>query len=66
MEVEREAVDGTCGACGARTLSRYPVVGEEGWVMVVKCQTCLVDAERQPWRRLGPIELLIDSLEGAG
>ncbi len=53
-------VPGACPECGAEALKRYPVVAEIGWEMVTKCQVCLRSVERVPWRRLGPIELLID------
>jgi hypothetical protein len=59
---EREVVSGSCPECGDEALARYPVVGEHGWEIVVKCQTCLFSVERKPWRRLGPISLLVDSI----
>ena len=61
-EVVREVVAGTCPECGAQTLMRYPAVVELGWAIVTKCQECLFSVEREPWRRLGPIELLVDRL----
>ena len=60
--VEREPVEGTCPSCGATALARYPVVGESGWTMVVKCQECLTSTRREPWNRLGPYSLLVDQL----
>jgi hypothetical protein len=60
--VEREPVDGACPACGQERLSRYPVLAEDGWLTVVKCQACLTSVSREPWRRLGWIELLEDTL----
>ena len=60
--VERSPVDGRCPGCGEERLARYPILGEVGWEMVVKCQACLVSVERRPWKRLGPIELLIDRI----
>ncbi|WP_440712478.1 hypothetical protein [Gordonia sp. FQ] len=56
----REPVDGTCPRCGATALARYDLVGEEGWVTVVKCGECLHSLERTPANRLGPITLLVD------
>ena len=60
--VTKEPVPGACPECGAEALRRYPVVGERGWEMVTKCQTCLCSAERERWNRLGPFSLLVDSL----
>ena len=60
--VEREKVDGACPQCGQEDLRRYPVLAEDGWLMVVKCQNCLACTTREPWRRLGWIELLEHSL----
>lgn len=62
LSVEKEPVDGTCPACGERRLLRYPVLSEGGWFQVVKCQACLHSVSRERWSRLGPIELLVDSL----
>ncbi|MFC8381305.1 MULTISPECIES: hypothetical protein [Nocardia] len=60
LEVNREPRDGTCPRCGAADLRAYPVVAEQGWVQVVKCQHCLHSVSREPWHRLGPIQLLAD------
>ena len=60
--VVREPVDGTCSACGAEALARYPVLSEGGWFEVVKCQTCLHSEDRQPWHRLGWVTRLEDQL----
>jgi hypothetical protein len=62
VSVERAPVDGGCPECGAQALARYPVVGEAGWEIVVKCQRCLASIERRRWNRLGPYELLVDRL----
>jgi vanillate/4-hydroxybenzoate decarboxylase subunit D len=62
LSVEKEAVEGTCPACGKATLKRYPVLSEGGWFQVVKCQSCLHSVSREPWSRLGPIAVLVDSL----
>ncbi|MDO8212226.1 hypothetical protein [Conexibacter sp. CPCC 206217] len=62
LHVEREAVDGRCGGCGGSGLERYPVLSEGGWFTVVKCPRCLASAARERWSRLGPIELLADTL----
>jgi transposase-like protein len=62
LSVEKEPVQGTCPICGAAALQRYPVLSEGGWFQVVKCQECLHSVSRERWSRLGPIELLVDSL----
>lgn len=62
LSVEKEPVQGTCPACGAAALMQYPVLSEGGWFQVVKCQECLHSVSRERWSRLGPIELLVDSL----
>ncbi len=62
VHAERESVDGSCPECGAAALARYPVVSEHGWELVTKCQRCLHSLSRERWRRLGPIELLVDTL----
>ena len=59
----REMVSGVCPDCGADALRRYPVLSEGGWFMAVKCQQCLCSVSREPWRRLGPVQLLTDDLE---
>ncbi|MFT3660715.1 MAG: hypothetical protein QM809_04785 [Gordonia sp. (in: high G+C Gram-positive bacteria)] len=56
----RTPVDGACPRCGAEALAAYDLVGEEGWVGVVKCGACLHSLERKPANRLGPITLLVD------
>lgn len=45
---EREPVDGTCEACGAQELARYRLADYRGWILAVKCQSCLalVSGER--------------------
>ena len=43
-------------------LKAYPVLSEGGWHRVVKCQACLHSVSREPWTRLGPIELLADTI----
>jgi len=62
LTLDREPVEGSCPRCGADDLRRYPVNSEAGWLNVVKCQTCLFSVERTRWARLGPIQLLSDSL----
>ena len=62
LTLDREPADGICRRCGAEDLRRYPVVSEGGWFQVTKCQTCLLSVSREPWSRLGPIQLLSDSL----
>lgn len=58
----REAVAGTCPACGADTLQRYPVLSEGGWYQVVKCAACLHSVSREKWHRLGHVQLMTDTL----
>jgi hypothetical protein len=58
--VQREPVEGTCPACGAASLARYPVLAEGGWFMATKCQECLHSVERTPWNRLGYVTRLED------
>ncbi|MES2495694.1 MAG: hypothetical protein V4618_06255 [Pseudomonadota bacterium] len=41
----------------------YPVLSEGGWFIVVKHQRTLVTVSKKPWRLLGPITLLSDSLD---
>jgi vanillate/4-hydroxybenzoate decarboxylase subunit D len=62
QHVERVPVEGRCTACGEARLARYPVLSEGGWFDVVKCQACLISAQRERAGRLGPIELLVDAL----
>jgi hypothetical protein len=59
---EREPVSGACPDCGAEALRRYPVLSEGGWFVAVKCQECLYSVSREPWRRLGHVQLLTDDL----
>ncbi|MET9211392.1 MULTISPECIES: hypothetical protein [unclassified Nocardia] len=59
-ELIREPRDGACPRCGAAELRAYAVVAEQGWVRVIKCQRCLHSVSREPWHRLGPIQLLAD------
>jgi vanillate/4-hydroxybenzoate decarboxylase subunit D len=65
LYLERERVEGTCPHCGAEDLATYPVNSEGGWFTVVKCQNCLHSLSRERWSLLGPITLLVDSVEGA-
>lgn len=62
LTVEREAVEGSCPACGESRLQRYPVLSEGGWFDVVKCANCLHSISREPGPKLGPIELLSDQI----
>lgn len=62
VHVERAVVAGDCAACGEENLRRYPVLGESGWRVAVKCQDCLVTRESEEWNRLGWITLLEDSI----
>lgn len=55
--MEREPVLGACPECQAAELMRYPVLSFGGWFIAVKCQACLATVSREPWRRLGWIEL---------
>lgn len=58
----RDAVAGACPSCGDGQLHRYPVNSEGGWWEVVKCQTCLSSVSRTKIGRLGPIQLLSDTI----
>jgi hypothetical protein len=62
VSLSRELVEGTCPRCGEHALRRYPVNSEGGWFIVVKCQDCLMSVSREQWTRLGPIQLISDSL----
>jgi N-methylhydantoinase B len=64
LYVEREAIGGSCPACGSTELASYPVLAESGWEKVVKCQACLTSVSREPWTRLGYLSLLEDTIEG--
>jgi len=63
--VEREPVEGSCPECGAQELQRYPVLADNGWFDVVKCQACLASVERNPGPLHGPIQLYSSLLDGA-
>jgi vanillate/4-hydroxybenzoate decarboxylase subunit D len=65
LYLDRERVEGACPRCGAEDLAKYPVNSEGGWFIVVKCQGCLHSVSRERWNLLGPITLLVDSVEGA-
>lgn len=62
VSVEREAVEGTCPACGRAELASYPVCSEGGWFLVVKCQRCLHSVSRERWALLGHLTLLVDQV----
>ncbi len=66
LYAERRPVEGTCPECSSTNLAEYRVNSEGGWFEVVKCQDCLCSLSRAPWRLLGPITLLADTIEGAG
>ena len=53
VSVRRESVAGSCPACGAAELASYPVLSEQGWWRVVKCQRCLHALSREPGPLLG-------------
>ena len=57
VEPVKVPVEGCCPECGRSELRRYPVLGEGGWWMAVKCQFCLASVERTRWNRLGWITL---------
>lgn len=59
---EKQPIEGACPSCDAEDLRRYPVNAEGGWFIVVKCQSCFHSMSRERWRRLGPLELLSDSI----
>jgi hypothetical protein len=42
LSVERTPVAGTCAACGAENLARYPIANSMGPRIAVKCQDCFV------------------------
>ncbi|MFA7595243.1 MAG: hypothetical protein WCY92_02715 [Novosphingobium sp.] len=44
-------------------LRQYPVLSEGGWFIVIKNQKTLQEISRRPWRLLGPVELLSNSLD---
>lgn len=58
----KRPVPGACPECAAVDLREYPVLGEGGWFMAVKCQACLASVSRRPWHRLGWVSLPEDSL----
>jgi len=60
--LDRQPVESACPRCGEEDLRGYPVNSEGGWFQVVKCQSCLFSVSRERWSRLGPIQLLSDSL----
>ena len=62
LSVARTAVAASCPACGGVSIARYPVLAEEGWLTVVKCQTCFHSLERTAAHRLGSIHLLSETL----
>ena len=62
LTLERQTVPGSCPECGNAQLATYPANSEGGWFIVVKCQGCLHSISREPWQRLGPIEMLSDSI----
>jgi hypothetical protein len=51
----RIPVKGDCNGCGSGKLEAYEVLSEGGWFRVVKCQACLMSAERIPWAPLGHV-----------
>ncbi|HVX21918.1 MAG TPA: hypothetical protein VHB02_11260 [Acidimicrobiales bacterium] len=63
VEMTRETVEGTCPACGAEALQRYPVLAENGWYTAVKCQECLVSVSRDRLDHIGELPPLVGSLE---
>jgi len=63
IEMTREQVAGACPSCGAEALERYPVLAENGWYTVVKCQRCLVSASRERLDHIGDVQPLVASLE---
>ncbi len=61
--VTRDAVDIRCPECGAECVRKYPVLAENGWQMVEKCQACLRSITRRPWRRLGFVSTIDDHVQ---
>jgi N-methylhydantoinase B len=61
--VTRDPVDSRCPECGSEQVLRYPVLADNGWQMVDKCQVCLCSLARRPWRRLGFLSSVDDHLQ---
>jgi hypothetical protein len=62
LRVDRRPVPGRCPRCGASDVCTYPIHTEGGWFVATKCQTCLKTISREIGPRLGPIQLLSDSI----
>jgi hypothetical protein len=62
LSVTRVPVPGSCAACSLSDLRSYPVLTEDGWFNVIKCQGCLHTVSREPGPRLGGVDLLVDQL----
>jgi hypothetical protein len=62
LTVARTPVDGTCPACSGSTLATYPVHSEGGWFTTVRCQECLHETDRQPWKLHGWVDFLSDEI----
>ena len=62
LRVDRRPVPGSCPRCGASDVCTYPIHTEGGWFVATKCQSCLKTIGREIGPRLGPIQLLSDSI----
>jgi hypothetical protein len=60
--VAEERLEVPCPECGSPELRRYVVLAEAGWVKVTKCRQCLRSTLREPWKRLGWVDLLEDDI----
>jgi transposase-like protein len=59
---KKECVSGDCPACAKSNIKKYPVLSDQGWFLVIKCQNCLFSLSREKWNRLGYISLETDHL----
>ncbi len=67
LSVDRVPVDGACPDCGAIHLAPYPVMSEERWWRLVKCQVCPGSITRPPGPLFGvyvPLGLRITGSRG--
>ena len=66
LAVTRTPVEGRCPECGASALASYRVLGEGGWFLACKCQSCLASISREPAAPFGsyvPLGLTIAGVE---
>lgn len=57
VDLERDFPGSSAG-----DFSRYPVLSEGGWFIVIKHRGTLASVSRTPWRLLGPIHLVSEDL----